>query len=237
MSIIRVRKDEKYFTASNEPFVDKRLSWESRGLIGYLLTKPNNWEIRMEDLEKQGPAGNHKLRRMLAELRKAGYMNRIRVTLDKGKFDWVTELYESPSQNPRPQSSGRFSTSGSSTSGKVPDIGSTEEESTEETDSQIFQALEQLSGGLNTEVGRYVDKWKEKHSIFWILKAIEMTKAKKATSYKYTDSILIGWEANGYPKSREEKVKERRGENKETAPAPSSSRPMPKFDADGRVIV
>lgn len=130
MSIIRVRKDEKYFTASNEPFVDEKISWEARGLMGYLLTKPNNWEVRTADLTKKGPAKEHKIRRMLAELRKAGYMNRIRITLPGGKFDWVTEVYESPIQNPK-KTSGGFSTSGSATRGKMPDIVSTDSTSTE----------------------------------------------------------------------------------------------------------
>ena len=136
MSIIRVRKDEKYFTASNEPFVDTRLSWEARGLMGYLLSKPNNWEIRNSDLENQGPAGEHKLRRMLAELRQCGYMNRIRIKHDDGTFTWTTEVYESPSQNPKPNknvTTRRLSTSGSSTSGKPPDIVKTDEENTEKS--------------------------------------------------------------------------------------------------------
>ena len=131
MSIIRVRKDARYFSASNEPFVDKRLSWEARGLMGYLLSKPNGWEVRNEDIIKMGPAGEHKVRRMLAELRKYGYMNRIRVTKPDHTFDWITEVYESPSQNPTPGASRRLSTSGSSTSGKVPHIVKTEPLNTE----------------------------------------------------------------------------------------------------------
>ena len=137
MSIIRVRKDARYFTASNEPFNDKRLSWEARGLMGYLLSKPDGWEVNMLDLENNGPAGEHKLRRMLAELRAAGYMNRVRVTLEHGKFDWITEVYESPSLNPKPASR-RFSTSGSSTSGKLPDIVSTEKHLPELPKMELF---------------------------------------------------------------------------------------------------
>lgn len=137
MSIIRVKKDAKYFTASNEPFNDKRLSWEARGLMGYLLSKPNNWQVRMDALDKAGTAGNYKIRRMLAELRKYGYMNRIRVTVEGGKFDWITEVYESPSQNPKPsqsvqkRTSVRKSASGSSASGKLPDIVNTDSQSTD----------------------------------------------------------------------------------------------------------
>src|SRR5512139_2030070 len=111
MTTIRVKKDGRYFSASNEPFNDKRLSWEARGLMGYLLSKPDNWEVRSSDLEGQSKAGSHKVRRMLAELRACGYMNRIRITKEGGKFDWITEVYESPSQNPSP-SKGIIKTSG-----------------------------------------------------------------------------------------------------------------------------
>lgn len=211
MSIVRVRKDTRYFTASNEPFVDESLSWESRGLMGYLLTKPNNWEVRIADLEKKGPAGNHKMRRMLAELRRAGYMNRIRLTLEKGKFDWVTEVFESPSLNPRKSASGGFSTSGPSTSGKLPDIVITDPVITEERDSgdPVFTALaEMLGGGLPMESTRYVDTWREFHKDEWILKAIAKGKEKGARAIQYVDTILVGWKANGYPKSFEQRVKE-----------------------------
>jgi hypothetical protein len=152
MSIIRVRKDERYFTASNEPFVDTRLSWETRGLIAYLLTKPNNWQVRIDDLEKQGPAKLHKLRRMLAEARICGYMNRIRVTRADGTFDWITEVFESPSQNPKPSkniTSVRLSTSGSATSGKPADIVSTDLISTEST--YIYSAPEKSEPAHKTD--------------------------------------------------------------------------------------
>jgi hypothetical protein len=125
MSIIRVNKDERYFTTSNEPFNDTTLSWDARGVIGYLLSKPNGWEIRMDDLRKKGPAGATKLRRIMKELYDHLYVNRIRVTLPDQKFDWESEVYESPSLNPRKnepkpaeKASRRFCTRGASKSGK-----------------------------------------------------------------------------------------------------------------------
>lgn len=210
MSVIRVRKDANYFAASNEPFNDIRLSWETRGLMGYLLSKPDHWEINVEDLVKKGPAKEFKIRRMLAEARKCGYMNRIRVTNQNNTFDWITEIYESPSLNPNPSS--RFSTTGassrSSTCGKPRDIVSTDSD-----EKEIFQAVEQLLGCLTSDVTRYVDTWREKHSGEWILKALAIAKEKGARSLKYVDSILIGWEANGYPKTREQKVEAAKGGN------------------------
>lgn len=224
MSIIRVRKDEKYFTASNEPFVDKRLSWESRGLIGYLLTKPNNWEIRMEDLEKQGPAGNHKLRRMLAELRKTGYMNRIRITVEQNKFDWVTELYESPSQNPRPQASGRFSTSGSSTSGKVPDITNTDRTNTEvpTTKPNIFTLYEANIGPLTPMIADTLQDAEKTYAVEWIAEVIEIAVKHNKRNWAYCEAILKRWNTEG----------KYDGKKPETKPAQKPSTPTPPKPRD-----
>jgi hypothetical protein len=156
MTIIRVKKDKRYFSASNEPFNDKRLSWEARGLMGYLLSKPDGWKTRMHDIKNQGPAKDRKVERMLAELRLYGYMNRIRLKLESGKFDWITDVYESPSQNPNPtteiiktsvskrttgkkkKTSGAKRTSASRTSAKRTDIVSTDESSTELGNTEII---------------------------------------------------------------------------------------------------
>lgn len=88
---------------------------------------------------------------------------------------------------------------------------------------QIFRALENLMGALNTSVPRYVDAWLEKHTVEWIFKAIETAKEKGARSEKYIDKILIGWEANGYPKSRDEQIKERRGNSASTRATPKAT--------------
>lgn len=82
----------------------------------------------------------------------------------------------------------------------------TTETTTEDIDSQIFTALENLTGGLNTSAPRFVDTWKEKHPVERIMEAIALAKTTGRKPVQYVDSILIGWEANGYPKSRDEKI-------------------------------
>ena len=96
-SIIRLPKVEKYFAVDNALFSDERLSWEARGLMGYLLSKPDDWQVRLHDLQARGPAGEYKIRRMLAELRAAGYIHRRRIKRADGTFGWVTTIFESPS--------------------------------------------------------------------------------------------------------------------------------------------
>jgi len=87
---------ERYFVVDNALFNDESLSWEARGLMGYLLSKPDHWQVRLHDLMKRGPAGEHKLRRILRELLHAGYLQRWRIKRPDGTFDWVTTIHEAP---------------------------------------------------------------------------------------------------------------------------------------------
>lgn len=96
MTIIRVKKDKGYFVASNKPFNDKSLSWEARGMLGYLLSKPDDWIVRNVDLYRQGPAGKNKVKRILTQLKNAGYLVRTRIRQPDGTFEWESTLYETP---------------------------------------------------------------------------------------------------------------------------------------------
>jgi hypothetical protein len=95
--IVRIPKVEKYFVVDNALFSDDRLSWEARGLMGYLLSKPDDWQVRIHDLMRRGPAGEHKVRRMLRELQELGYLRRERIQRYDGTFAWETTIYEVPS--------------------------------------------------------------------------------------------------------------------------------------------
>lgn len=99
-NIIRIQKTKDYFVASNKPFNDKNLSFGARGILAYILSKPDNWEIRSQDLYKQSPAGRAAVDRMLKELMDNGYMRRGRENDEKGYLHWVTIVYEDRTQNP-----------------------------------------------------------------------------------------------------------------------------------------
>lgn len=83
----------------------------------------------------------------------------------------------------------------------------TEITKTDERFAEISRSLALLSGGaLNSTSADLIATWLEKHTNEWILKAIDLARVRKAKSQNYVDTILIDWEANGYPKSRAEKV-------------------------------
>ena len=95
---------------------------------------------------------------------------------------------------------------------------------------QISQTLIQLTGGaVSANMADMIGVWLEKHSNEWILKAIGIAKAKGARSANYVDTILVGWEARGYPQTREQRVEgAKNGSNYGTdrrAAAPSQLEP------------
>lgn len=97
--IIRTRRDRNnpYAMVNKAPFENSDLSWEARGVLAYLLTKPDDWQVRTSDLLKQAPkCGGDKLARILKELEMAGYLVRERRNIAGGRFEWVTTIYENP---------------------------------------------------------------------------------------------------------------------------------------------
>lgn len=98
MSIIRIKKEKEYVSIANAVLQDKNLSWEARGVMAYLLSKPDGWQCRNYDLMNQGPAGRHIIQRILKELQEAGYIHRYQKS-NGHKIEWITEIYETPELN------------------------------------------------------------------------------------------------------------------------------------------
>jgi hypothetical protein len=101
-TIIRVYKDRAnpYVQINRRVLEDNRLSWAARGVMAYLLAKPDNWEVRPGDLQRNGGCGRDAVRSILAELEAHGYLWRHKVNGGGGKFTWVHRVYESPELNP-----------------------------------------------------------------------------------------------------------------------------------------
>lgn len=118
----------KNFTViSNATLADSRLSWEARGLLAYLISKPDHWVINIKHLAKESPsASKQRLYRILNELENYGYLTQERVRDEKGRLGETERIIHEIVQNDDLSTGGfstsGFSTSGFSTSGKAGDI-------------------------------------------------------------------------------------------------------------------
>lgn len=97
-TIVRAPKDRQnpYKLVRQATFEDKRLTWEARGILAYLLVKPDDWEISVTDLWKSGDVGRDKVYKILAHLEELGYLAREEIR-QQGKFVGVRYLlHEEP---------------------------------------------------------------------------------------------------------------------------------------------
>lgn len=97
-NIIRTVKnrDNPYTMISRILLNDASLSWEARGVLAYLLDKPDNWIVRFNDLVKKGPGSEDRMRRILKELATHGYLQRECVRGPRGQWQWISLVYETP---------------------------------------------------------------------------------------------------------------------------------------------
>ncbi|WP_430483518.1 DnaD domain protein [Rossellomorea marisflavi] len=102
MSYIRTKKRENPFVQLDKEFInDESLSWSARGVLAYILSKPNTWTIRQKDLINRSTDGRTKVERAMAELMAAGYLDWFQEKNEDGTFgEWVYEVYERPEYNP-----------------------------------------------------------------------------------------------------------------------------------------
>lgn len=97
MSIYRTQKTRNYTTVGNEFINDPSLSAKAKGILLYLLSKPDNWETRTEDIVAHMADGIDSIKSGIKELRLAGYMLRKQVQNKEGRFvGWETRVFETP---------------------------------------------------------------------------------------------------------------------------------------------
>ena len=74
--IIRHKHRGRFTVVPNAIFNDDRLSLGAKGLLGYLLSRPGNWQVRHDHLQRKLGIGRKLLTGLLVELEKAGYLER-----------------------------------------------------------------------------------------------------------------------------------------------------------------
>lgn len=94
MSIIKHRNFKiPYTQISNQIINDKRLSYKAKGILIYVLSKPPNWEVRVQDVINQSPKeGITSIRSGISELLLTGYAE-LRNDYDKEKNELTGRYY------------------------------------------------------------------------------------------------------------------------------------------------
>jgi hypothetical protein len=106
MAFIRTIKQENPFVQIDKYFLeeDNQLSWKAKGLLAYLLSRPNNWKVNHKDLVNRAKESKNTVTTILKELENVGYIHYYQERLEGGKFgSWIYDVYERPQFNPSKQ--------------------------------------------------------------------------------------------------------------------------------------
>jgi hypothetical protein len=85
MEVIRVIKNKNYTTISNQLFKNKGISLKAKGLMGYLLSLPSDWNLSINGIVSCSKEGRRAIGNIINELIDAGYIERNQVRKN-GKF-------------------------------------------------------------------------------------------------------------------------------------------------------
>jgi len=101
MRIIKAQKDAEhpYAMVSKVWVNDRELSWKAKGIMVYLISKPDTWKTRRLDLIRNSPEGRWAVDSGLHELEEKGYLVCRKGRDKKGRLlpcDY--DIYEIPIQ-------------------------------------------------------------------------------------------------------------------------------------------
>jgi hypothetical protein len=84
---------------SNYHFKERQMSLKAKGLLSLMLSLPDDWNYSISGLVKLSKDGKDGVMSALAELEKFGYLHRVRVKDNKGKFSGIEyNIYEQPQE-------------------------------------------------------------------------------------------------------------------------------------------
>ena len=99
MAIIRKKREHNYTVINNEVFQKNQLSWQAMGMLSYLLSKPDDWSVVVNELinvtkDTAKPTGNNGVYNILKELKEKGFVQ-VRKNGD-GTTDYI--IFDTPNQ-------------------------------------------------------------------------------------------------------------------------------------------
>jgi hypothetical protein len=94
VTILRRHLSTGFTVLPTSTLEDARLSFRARGILAFLIAKPDTWVVRTESIAAAGKEGRDAVRKAVQELKQFGYYRVVTEQLADGKLRRVTEVYD-----------------------------------------------------------------------------------------------------------------------------------------------
>jgi hypothetical protein len=90
-------RDNPYVIIDRRPIDNPKLSFKAKGILTYLLSRPDGWEVNLVDLANRSTEGLSAIKSGVKELKQAGHLKHAGTREADGQFGTVIwEVYEAP---------------------------------------------------------------------------------------------------------------------------------------------
>mgnify|MGYP003136750312 FL=1 len=96
-------KKNNFTMIDNKLICNNKLSAKAKGILIYLLSRPKEWYASVTDITKNFKDGTDAVKSALKELEKFMYLERTKTRKPDGTFLTIYNVYESPDQHPKKQ--------------------------------------------------------------------------------------------------------------------------------------
>lgn len=222
MATYRVKKESGNFVTIHKGFIqDSNLSWKAKGLLLYLLSRPDDWQIYETELIKHTSDGLSSLKSGIKELEKTGYIERKRKRDDKGRLkEYEYEVFEQPyhmrnsyvgktnvgnsnvgktyvgkSHTTNNNSTNNDLTNNNSSSGA-----STTQQQPPNSHSNVFNFYQENGFGMLRpiivdQINNWIDDFNNNEDI--VIEAFKEAASNNVFKWSYVNSILRNWSEKG----------------------------------------
>ena len=201
-------KDNPYVIIDRRPINNSKLSFKAKGILTYLMSRPDGWEVSVTDLVNHSTDGEASIRSGLKELREAGHM-KYTTSRQEGRITgWLIEVYEVPQAELITNSpDGDFqqvenlhveNQDVENRTQVLKTLNSNKKEVIKKTeDGEIFKLYEQNIGPLTPMIRDRLGDMLDEYGNIFLADAITEAAERNARNIKYIEACCRNWKANG----------------------------------------
>lgn len=220
MATFRTVKEDGDFVLVHKGFIyDPNISAKAKGILLYLLSRPNNWKIYTSEIQKHMTDGLKAVNSGVNELIKIGYIERKQTRKDNGDFgEYEYFVYEKPKnirempfrENAKMESVKMESAFGENAKGQATNNNSTNNDLTNINNTKNNSSSKQqspfdfyqangfgiLKPYIAEQISAWIDDFKEYGNEI-VIEAMKEALNNNVSTWNYVNSILKSWNNDG----------------------------------------